>query len=139
MTRLTLLIQRFPSFRCTSFPCYRPHYSRSHRFSLSFRQQFSLSHQISHIQSLKDFGPPQKGSSPPIKKHPGVVHCIRCQIWPEKDRDFFGHPKLQTIDSLSSDINAHQKHHHQNPLHQIYQNLSFLAQNLAEDWSGRAS
>jgi hypothetical protein len=36
-----------------------------------------------------------------------------------KDCDFFGHPKLQTVDSLSSAINAHRNHRHQNLIPQI--------------------
>jgi hypothetical protein len=78
----------------------------------------------------------------PFKQNIGIFHQLHHRIRPEKGRHFFGHPKLQTVDSFSLAINGHQNHRHQNPLHQIYHNLPLLARNQAEELhpsnSGRA-
>ena len=129
-------------FLCTVFPCACPYYSKSQRSSLSSRRRFPLSPRISQLQQHKAVGTPQKDSYPPHEEILGSFHRLIFFIFPENGRDFFGHSKLQTVDSLSSAINGHLNHHHQNPLPQIYHNLPLLARNLSEAFhpsnSGRA-
>lgn len=78
-----------------------------------------------------------------LQAKPGGFHRFRLLKCLGKGRNIFSHPKLQTIDSLLSTINDHHHYHYQNPLIEIYQNLSFLARDLAEKvplaWATRAT